>query len=118
MLKLIWRAGMVSGAAGTALSARHSTTVMRRSGLISLLAGGIGLVASMVVFQPAWDLYHRMAYANRDWELPDEVLLAALYPERFYQRLATVWFGGIVAAGAAFLMASGRPRGRTSRGAG
>ncbi|MCC6315390.1 MAG: hypothetical protein IT337_15405 [Thermomicrobiales bacterium] len=117
LLELVWRAGMVSGAVGTALSARNSSTVMRRSGLISLLTGGIGVLASLVIFQPTWDLYHRMAYANRDWQLPDDVLLAALYPERFYQRLAVVWFGGVAMAGAAFLVAGGRQR-RPSRGAG
>ena len=103
LLRWVWRFGWLASAASMLLGLRHPGAVAQRSGLVSLLAGGLGLLGALALFPPIWSLYHQMAYANEDWRLPDDVLLAALYPERFYQRAAAIWFAAVALVGAGSL---------------
>jgi hypothetical protein len=115
LLRWLWRAGWAAGLGSVLLGARNPGLAARRAGAIAVIAGAVGLFAAVAVFPRLWSLYHRLAYANDDWQLPDDVLLAALYPERFYQRAAAIWFGSLAVGGLGILAASalgrGAPRG-------
>ncbi|GIW06214.1 MAG: hypothetical protein KatS3mg060_1019 [Dehalococcoidia bacterium] len=116
LLRWVWRVGWLASA-GSLLIGRRPAEIASRTGLVSLLVGGVGLIGVVALFPAAWSLYHRLAYANDDWQLPNDVLLAALYPERFYQRAAAIWFAGLILSGVGNLVAGAWLDRRLPRGA-
>ncbi|MCS6801358.1 MAG: hypothetical protein RMM58_02695 [Chloroflexota bacterium] len=99
LLRRIWRVGWLAGLASIVLGGARPRAAVRGAGRVSLLLGGIGLLSVLALFPAIWALYHRLAYASDDWQLPEDVLLAALYPERFYQRAAALWFALLALSG-------------------
>lgn len=106
VLSWIWRAGWVAAFGSVVLGLRSPRSAARRAGMLAVVVGAVGFISVVVVFPRLWSLYHRLAYATDDWQLPDDVLVAALYPERFYQRAAAIWLGCLTLVGLGILAAS------------
>jgi hypothetical protein len=93
LLRRLWRVGQVAGMAGSLLAVASRERSFERAGLVSSIAGATGMLVTTLGFPAVWAGYHRIAYDNDDWRLPDTAVLAQLYPERFYWAAGALWLG-------------------------
>ncbi|BAL80943.1 lipoprotein intramolecular transacylase Lit [Caldisericum exile] len=67
--------------------------IIREAGIVTLGIVAIIVIFSLINFDFAFIIFHRILFTNNFWLLDPSTLLIKLFPEKVFMVLAYIWFG-------------------------